>query len=260
MIKQLRVWYQCVAMPVKTTNGNANGANCVFPFKYNGVNHYQCTYENHPGFDFKKWCCTEPDCDKPGSKWGDCPETNAPLNSNNCSKPDYTSFDSGKNCYKLVSDKKLSWIDGQNFCENSGGKLVTISDVYEQGYIRLLSYSTGGISYDPWIGLKKNNSIQYFWSDDWPIEYTNWAQGSSNEDTLSCAFVLSEDGKWNATSCDALKSFICKITQETRPLVTIPPPGYCPTGYVEFGAYCYKYELGIKTYPEAKFDCIQKGM
>lgn len=259
MIKQLRVWYQCVALPVKTTNGNANGANCVFPFKYKNNLHYQCSYENHPGFDNKKWCCTESDCDKT-FVWGDCPESNVPINSNNCSKPGYSSPDGGKNCYKLVNDKKLSWNDAQNFCENTGGKLATITDAFESGYIRLLSYSASGDSaFDPWIGLRKNNTIQYFWSDNWPIEFTNWGAGWENEDTISCAYVLSEDGKWNATTCDAQKNFICKITEETVPVVTLPPPGFCPTGWSSFGIYCYKHETGIKTYPEAKFDCVQKG-
>jgi hypothetical protein len=70
--KVLKVWYQCVNTPVKTTGGNANGKNCVFPFKYNNADHYQCTYENHTGFNNTKWCCTTYDCDAV-YEWGECP-------------------------------------------------------------------------------------------------------------------------------------------------------------------------------------------
>ena len=168
MIKQLRVWYQCVALPVKTTGGNAGGATCVFPFKYKNALHYQCSYENHPGFDNKKWCCTNADCDATFA-WGDCPESNVPLNSNNCTKPGYTSFDGGKNCYKLFEDKKLSWKDAQTYCQNTDqARLVTVSDAFEQGYMRLISYASSTL--DPWIGLVKNNTKQYYWSDDWPVQ------------------------------------------------------------------------------------------
>ena len=68
----LKVWYQCVNTPIKTSGGNSGGKNCVFPFKFNGYDHFQCTYENHTDYDDKKWCCTTSDCDAK-LDWGSCP-------------------------------------------------------------------------------------------------------------------------------------------------------------------------------------------
>ena len=118
---------------VKTTGGNANGAACVFPFRYKNIVHHECTYENHPGFDNKKWCCTNSDCDA-SFVWGDCPETNIPFNSNNCTKDGYTSPDNGLNCYKVITSEKKSWQQAKLFCENNeGGKLASVRDGFEQG-------------------------------------------------------------------------------------------------------------------------------
>ncbi len=72
IVKQLKVWYQCVKTPIITTGGNSNGASCVFPFTYKNVLRHQCTYEQHPDYVNKKWCCTNSNCDN-DFKWGICP-------------------------------------------------------------------------------------------------------------------------------------------------------------------------------------------
>ena len=55
-----------------TTGGNANGKPCRFPFKYNDVLHYQCTYEDAQNFNNKKWCRTNDD-NAATLEWGNCP-------------------------------------------------------------------------------------------------------------------------------------------------------------------------------------------
>ena len=59
---------------VITTGGNANGKPCRFPFKYNDVLHYQCTYEDAQNFNNKKWCRTNDD-NAATLEWGNCPST-----------------------------------------------------------------------------------------------------------------------------------------------------------------------------------------
>ncbi|XP_020904503.1 72 kDa type IV collagenase [Exaiptasia diaphana] len=53
--------------PIKTIAGNANGANCVFPFTYNKKTYTNCININHP----YKWCSTTSNYDK-DKKWGNC--------------------------------------------------------------------------------------------------------------------------------------------------------------------------------------------
>ena len=57
---------------VITTGGNANGKPCRFPFKYNNIDHYQCTYEEAQNFNNKKWCRTNEDT-AATLEWGNCP-------------------------------------------------------------------------------------------------------------------------------------------------------------------------------------------
>lgn len=52
---------------VRTKNGNAYGGCCVFPFKYNGVMHYTCTYLDHN----MPWCSITMNFDRDGV-WGEC--------------------------------------------------------------------------------------------------------------------------------------------------------------------------------------------
>ena len=76
--------------------------------------------------------------------------------------------------------------------------------------MRLISFASS--TSDPWIGLIKNNTHQYYWSDNWPVEWTNWGEGWESAENERCGFILSSDGTWNATSCLTEKSFICKIS------------------------------------------------
>nr|XP_058947716.1 mucin-1-like [Pocillopora verrucosa] len=52
---------------VWSRDGNGNGGCCVFPFEYNGVKHYTCTYLDHN----KPWCSISTNFDRDGV-WGEC--------------------------------------------------------------------------------------------------------------------------------------------------------------------------------------------
>lgn len=52
---------------IRTKGGNAYGGCCVFPFKYNGVMHYTCTYLDHN----MPWCSITMNFDRDGV-WGEC--------------------------------------------------------------------------------------------------------------------------------------------------------------------------------------------
>ena len=48
-------------------------------------------------------------------------------------------------------DKK-SWSNAQSVCQLDGANLATITDGFEQGFMRLITYIKS--QSDPWIGLK----------------------------------------------------------------------------------------------------------
>ncbi len=51
----------------ETTGGNAIGAKCVFPFKYQRTIYSECTLNDHHEY----WCATTTDFDV-DKKWGEC--------------------------------------------------------------------------------------------------------------------------------------------------------------------------------------------
>lgn len=51
----------------KTNGGNADGACCIFPFKYYGEWYYQCIRSHWDTL----WCSTTSDFDT-DKKWGNC--------------------------------------------------------------------------------------------------------------------------------------------------------------------------------------------
>merc|ERR1711936_679355 len=60
-----------VSFRVPTACSTDTGAQCVFPFSYQGVTHYQCTFVDSPG---AAWCATmtDPSGAVVTNKWGDC--------------------------------------------------------------------------------------------------------------------------------------------------------------------------------------------
>lgn len=265
VIKQLKVWYQCVKTPITSTGGNGGGAACNFPFNYNGRMHYQCTHEvlgSNP--TSKRWCCTNEDCDQ-NLKWGYCPEAKHPIK-HDCEKDDYSSLDGGQNCYKHYLGQDKTWDEANNMCIKDSGNLVTISNAFDQSFLRLISYLSAAQENKPWIGLKKEDSLDYKWADKWPVDYVNWAEGSTEDSSSigtnkSCVYIEPESGKWNVSSCDIQRSFICRITKEQIPTTTVAPPQLCPVDqdwkYNE--GMCYLYISKTRSYPAADYDCVEKG-
>ena len=121
---------------------------------------------------------------------------------------------SGINCYKVFEEDPKTWQDAKQYCEQTeSGKLLSILDGFEQSYIRLLSY-VNPLS-NPWIGLIKNDTEQYYWSDNWIVDYLNWAPTENS--FQNCAYFDSNSGSWITSNCDQKRAFICKISQETPP-------------------------------------------
>jgi len=172
--------------------------------------------------------------------------------------------------------------------------LITIRDAFEQSFVTLISYLNAAEDLNPWIGLKKDGFNDAFkWSDGWPVTYENWIDGyvfnnSTELNVDSCVFIESGSGFWNVSSCKEQRSFVCKITKglkksnkislsilslfkttaftDTIPTTTTKAPERCPSNipWIHFDDStspnkCYRYESQYRSYPDAKYDCIQKG-
>ena len=62
-------------------------------------------------------------------------------------------------------------------CQNDGGNLVSVKDGFEQSFLQIVAYLNAAKSLKPWIGLNKDDSGVYKWSDGRPVYYINWAEG-----------------------------------------------------------------------------------
>lgn len=115
-------------------------------------------------------------------------------------------------------NKAKTWDEARAICQEDSGDLVGIRDGFEQSYLTLLSYLSASIESKPWIGLRKGVRNEYKWSDNWPVEYTNWEEGWTKDNAShqlsfeSCAYINSINGNWDVSSCDEKRSFICKIS------------------------------------------------
>ncbi|MCI7211676.1 MAG: RICIN domain-containing protein [Ruminococcus bromii] len=96
-------------------------------------------------------------------------------------------------------ETSLSWENAKEFCEKSGGHLVTINDSMEQEFIEnLLTYGEKELY---WLGgVKEDDS--FVWLDGKTITYDNYYDGEPNNyDNLESFLQISNAGttkyKWN---------------------------------------------------------------
>merc|ERR1712079_958932 len=121
---------------VPNTCVTQSGGNCVFPFKYKGVEYYQCTYTDSP----KAWCATGVDSSNNviTNSWGDCSvSTTSGCTEEAITVPSCTTAsgpETGKACvfpfrYKGVVYKECATVDqSAAWCStevDAGGNFVT---------------------------------------------------------------------------------------------------------------------------------------
>ncbi|KAL4001160.1 hepatocyte growth factor activator [Sarotherodon galilaeus] len=147
-----------------TLGGNAFGAACQFPFKFDKKWYAECTKDGRT--DGQLWCATERDYDKLG-KWGFCP-TRA-KQPGFC--PNHWVHYAG-NCYYLVRTAEM-WSNALAACRKEGGDLASIHNIEEQSFI--ISQS-GYMPTDVlWIGMNdQKNQMLFEWSDHSHVTYTQW--------------------------------------------------------------------------------------
>ncbi|XP_045352412.1 C-type lectin domain family 4 member G isoform X1 [Leopardus geoffroyi] len=113
-------------------------------------------------------------------------------------------------CY-LFSILRATWEESQRNCAGSGGHLVIVGDLEEQGF---LSRNTRGRGY--WLGLRavrRARQIQgYQWVDGVPLSFSHWNLGEPNDSMgrEDCVMML-RTGMWNDAPCDNERdNWICE--------------------------------------------------
>ncbi|XP_071507011.1 macrophage mannose receptor 1-like [Diadema antillarum] len=133
----------------------------------------------------------------------------------------------GMNCYLFSEDiaERVSWPTAEYTCKQAGGNLASIHTKQENEWIR--SHIKQEIS-DVWIGFEATPSSSFAWTDNTPVDYTNWNPGEPNSNFLGdedCAEMYLETGRWNDLDCLSIQGYVCKTPK--TPLSgqpTFPPP------------------------------------
>lgn len=175
----------------------------------------------------------------------------------------------GDRCFLPVGLRKTqrkSWIEASLYCASLGNSyLASIRDIEDQAFMFYLIQS---LKMDTWIGLHDRiHSGVFFWTDNSPLFYTNWApsEPSSHGFQEDCALISyggEYGGKWKDTDCKKQLPFICQTHRDP----SITKPGElrgtrCPhlPGYLKQDLSCYKLFTDLKTWEEAQATCRKDG-
>ncbi|RXM98667.1 C-type mannose receptor 2 [Acipenser ruthenus] len=100
-----------------------------------------------------------------------------------------------------------TWSDAQSYCREKHTDLATVSSQEEAN--QLLNI-TGASLGDSWIGLYRDDTQNWQWSNSDDVMYSNWRAD------VFCASVNSE-GKWTDLPCNHRKAFMCYKETSTIP-------------------------------------------
>lgn len=233
-----------------TIGGNAFGAPCQFPFKFNSKWYAECTKDGRT--DGLLWCATETDYNK-DKKWGFCPTEGT------------TGWDTDPVTgvqYQRNAQSVLTWHQARKSCQQQGGDLLSIQELHEQSYISGLTNTLGT---SLWIGL---NSLDFDsgwqWSNGNPFKYLNWAPGHpSSQPGDNCATLnAAKASKWESSSCEKKLGYICRKGNSTS-LPPPPPskdqPSFCPNHWVPYSGYCYNLDRSKNMWKDALSACHKEG-
>uniref|UniRef100_A0A8C4W867 Mannose receptor C-type 1 n=1 Tax=Gopherus evgoodei TaxID=1825980 RepID=A0A8C4W867_9SAUR len=239
-----------------TLLGNAFGAPCVFPFKFNSTWYAECTKDrkagNKQGFP---WCATSTDFDE-DSLFGYCPLKD------NIDKDFWTTNPFTGTHYQINSNSALTWHQARKSCQQQNAELLSITELHEQTYLTGLF---GRANSELWIGLNRLNSNGgWQWIGGSPFRYLNWAPGSpSLESEKICGLLQSGNGKWKNQQCDQKLGYICKKGNSSLDSFIIPSgdfrPIKCPSGWIPYSGHCYMLYRAPKIWKDALSSCRKEG-
>uniref|UniRef100_A0A672FCS0 C-type lectin domain-containing protein n=1 Tax=Salarias fasciatus TaxID=181472 RepID=A0A672FCS0_SALFA len=116
-----------------------------------------------------------------------------------------------------------TWFFARDWCKDQGANLAIIDSQDENNFVT--SYLKD-LQHQTWIGLSDLLVENQYWSDGWPVFFTQWGPGEpsnlQDEGCVSMHAAFPFHGTWNDTDCAVAKSYICKISYGTAPSV----PGF----------------------------------
>ncbi|XP_054027132.1 macrophage mannose receptor 1 [Dryobates pubescens] len=233
-----------------TLGGNAFGAPCVFPFKFNGRWHAECL--PRAGDAGSLWCATTSDFDK-DQVFGSCPLKDIIHNKLWKTNP------VTQNHYQINAGALLTWHQARKSCQQQNAELLSVTDPREEMYLLGLT-SDLGVNANLWIGLFNALDSGWRWTGGSPFRYLNWAPGSPSVESVKvCGTFQGRNGKWENLACNRKLGYICQKRNSSWDSSTIASgdlkPVKCPRGWVAYAGHCYRLYRTPKIWKEAQTSC-----
>ncbi|KAJ8338949.1 hypothetical protein SKAU_G00357350 [Synaphobranchus kaupii] len=124
----------------------------------------------------------------------------------------------GRYCYFVENGKNkgYSWPESRHYCQEFWGDLVSVHSRAEVDFLRNLDYTK---YHNVWLGLTRDRSFGWAWTDMTSLGFVNWAPGEPNEafhpgdiGSESCVEMY-PDGRWNDNNCMQKRGFACRHRQ-----------------------------------------------
>ncbi|NWV68571.1 MRC1 protein, partial [Malurus elegans] len=114
-------------------------------------------------------------------------------------------------CYYFEASKKRSWSQAHDECARLGADLVSVEDYNEGNFLSETIKILHGKSLNFWIGLKKDDSKGWVWTDKSAMDFVNWGWRDPSQKRLEdCGELDALSGSWKAKFCSFKKGYICK--------------------------------------------------
>ncbi|XP_051788973.1 lymphocyte antigen 75-like isoform X2 [Erpetoichthys calabaricus] len=131
--------------------------------------------------------------------------------SNKDCKSNYSFFCSQNVMNVTFVNKNVTWEEALDYCIKVGSSLISITSQTEQEALAALLHTTNSSTI--WLGLRQSRLFGFwFWVDERPLSYENWANGNhlNLSNSHHCAATSKTNFTWIDVSCSDSHSFICK--------------------------------------------------
>ncbi|XP_076446343.1 uncharacterized protein LOC143283851 [Babylonia areolata] len=170
-------------------------------------------------------------------------------------------------CYTVVEENRT--LDAaRDVCTAFGGKLLVVSDSFEQAFLASMLSSRSGLYWTDVSDLH-NPGLFTYEQGQYDVMYTNWDSGMPDSHRYGHCVALAAGrgaGLWRNQPCSQALKAICKLPRDNYPEPALPARRHasnCSTNWVETNSsLCYQINQVSsnlqRSWAEARADCKEQ--